>query len=100
MGRLPVRQNDLGPNKVGRDHNTYGFSHWMAGGGMKAGCVHGETDEFGHKAVKDIVHHYDWHATLLHLFGMDHEKLTYLRNGVEMKLTDNQGGQVIKKLLA
>ena len=100
MGRLPVRQNDLGPNKVGRDHNTYGFSHWMAGGGMKAGYVHGETDEFGHKAVKDIVHHYDWHATLLHLFGMDHEKLTYLRNGVEMKLTDNQGGQVIKKLLA
>lgn len=100
MGRLPVRQNDLGKEKVGRDHNTYGFSHWMAGGGFKAGYIHGETDEFGHKAIKDIVHHYDWHATLLHLFGMDHEKLTYLRNGVEMKLTDNQGGQVINKLLA
>lgn len=99
MGRLPVMQNDLGKDRVGRDHNTYGFSHWMAGGGLKAGYVHGETDEFGHKAVKDIVHHYDWHATLLHLFGLDHEKLTYLRNGTEMKLTDNQGGQVIKQLL-
>lgn len=100
MGRLPVRQNDLGKEKVGRDHNTYGFSHWMAGGGFKAGYIHGETDEFGHKAIKDIVHHYDWHATLLHLFGMDHEKLTYLRNGVEMKLTDNQGGQVVRGVLA
>lgn len=100
MGRLPVRQNDLGKEKVGRDHNTYGFSHWMAGGGMKAGYVHGETDEFGHKAIKDIVHHYDWHATLLHLFGMDHEKLTYLRNGSEMKLTDNQGGKVIQSLFS
>lgn len=100
MGRLPVRQNDLGKEKVGRDHNTYGFSHWMAGGGMKAGYVHGETDEFGHKAIKDIVHHYDWHATILHLFGMDHEKLTYLRNGSEMKLTDNQGGKVIQSLFS
>lgn len=99
MGRLPVRQNDLGKEKVGRDHNTYGFSHWMAGGGFKAGYIHGETDEFGHKAIKDIVHHYDWHATLLHLFGIDHEKLTYLRNGVETKLTDNQGGKVIRGLL-
>ncbi|RDJ94085.1 DUF1501 domain-containing protein, partial [Lacticaseibacillus rhamnosus] len=62
-------QNDLGKEKMGRDHNTYGFSHWMAGGGMKAGYIHGETDEFGHKAIKDIVHHYDWHATLLHLIA-------------------------------
>ncbi|MFO0812758.1 MAG: DUF1501 domain-containing protein [Gemmatales bacterium] len=100
MGRLPVMQNDLGKDKVGRDHNTYGFSHWMAGGGFKRGYIHGETDEFGHKAIKDIVHHYDWHATLLHLFGLDHDKLTYKRNGTDLKLTDNQGGQVIRELLA
>ncbi len=99
MGRLPVMQNDLGKDKVGRDHNTYGFSHWMAGGGFKAGYIHGETDEWGHKAVKDVVHHYDWHATLLHLFGIDHDKLTFKRNGMETKLTDNQGGQVVKALL-
>jgi hypothetical protein len=100
MGRLPVMQNDLGKNKVGRDHNTYGFSQWMAGGGFKRGYIHGETDEFGHKAIKDIVHHYDWHATLLHLFGLDHEKLTFKRNGSDLKLTDNQGGKVIEGLLA
>ena len=57
MGRLPVIQNDTGHEKVGRDHNTYGFSMWVAGGGFKGGYAHGETDEFGHKAVKDIVNH-------------------------------------------
>src|SRR5205814_2875828 len=62
MGRLPVLQNDAGRDKVGRDHNTYGFSMWLAGGGFKAGYIHGETDEFGHKAVTDVVNHYDYHA--------------------------------------
>ena len=71
MGRLPVIQNDAGPDSVGRDHNTYGFSMWLAGGGIKGGYVHGATDEFGHKAVEDVVNHYDYHATLLHLFGLD-----------------------------
>ncbi|MGV3532032.1 MAG: DUF1501 domain-containing protein, partial [Chthoniobacteraceae bacterium] len=56
--------------------------------------------EWGHHAVKDIVHHYDYHATLLHLFGLDHEKLTYKRNATEMSLTDGQGGRVISELLA
>ena len=56
---------------VGRDHNTYGFSMWVAGGGFKAGHAHGATDEFGHHAVKDVVNHSDYHATLLHLFGLD-----------------------------
>ncbi len=100
MGRLPVLQNDVGRDKCGRDHNTFGFSMWLAGGGFKGGHVHGETDEWGHQAVKDIVHHYDYHATLLHLFGLDHEKLTYKRNAADMTLTDNQGAQVVSELLA
>ncbi|MDB6035134.1 MAG: hypothetical protein JWM16_5472 [Verrucomicrobiales bacterium] len=100
MGRLPVLQNDAGRDKWGRDHNTYGFSMWLAGGGFKRGHVHGETDEFGHHAVKDVVHHYDYHATLLDLFGLDHEKLTYKRNGQEMSLTDKQEAQVVKELMA
>jgi hypothetical protein len=100
MGRLPVIQNDTGPTKIGRDHNTYGFTWWLAGGGVKAGHVHGATDDFGHHAVKDVVNHYDLLATILHLFGLDHKKLTYQRNGQEMALTDNQPGQVVKNIIA
>ena len=99
MGRLPTIQNDVGKEKVGRDHNTYGFTMWVAGGGFKGGLAFGETDEFGHKAVKDIVNHYDYHATVLHLFGLDHAKLTYKRNGLEMALTDGQPGRVVKEIL-
>jgi hypothetical protein len=99
MGRLPVIQNDSGRDKVGRDHNTYGFSAWLAGGGFKAGCIHGETDEFGHKAVKDVVNHYDYHATLLHLFGLDHQKVAFKRNGQDMTLTDGQPGRVVTEIL-
>jgi hypothetical protein len=100
MGRLPVLQNDTGRDKCGRDHNTYGFSQWVAGGGFKRGHVHGETDEWGHRAVKDIVHHYDWHATLLHCFGLDHTQLIYKRNGLAASLTDGQPGRVVTELLA
>ncbi len=100
MGRLPVIQNDAGPAKVGRDHNTYGFSMWLAGGGFRAGAVHGATDEFGHRAVEDVVHHYDYHATLLHLFGLDPKRLVFKRNGREQSLLDGQPGRVIEKLLA
>jgi hypothetical protein len=100
MGRLPVLQNDAGREKWGRDHNTYGFSQWVAGGGFKAGYAHGETDEFGHKAVIDEVKHYDWHATLLHAFGLDHTKLTYKRNGLAATLTNDPGAKVVTKLLA
>lgn len=99
MGRLPVLQNDAGREKWGRDHNTYGFSQWAAGGGFKAGYVHGETDEWGHKAVKDVVNHYDWHATLLHAFGLDHKQLTYKRNGTTASLIDGQDARVVKELL-
>ncbi|HSH94433.1 MAG TPA: DUF1501 domain-containing protein [Roseimicrobium sp.] len=99
MGRLPVLQNDTGREKWGRDHNTYGFSSWVAGGGFKAGYIHGETDEWGHQAVKDVVNHYDYHATLLQLFGLDYQKLTYKRNGVEQSLVDKQDAQIVKALL-
>jgi len=100
MGRLPVIQNDAGRDKIGRDHNTYGFSMWLAGGGIRGGYVHGATDEFGHHAVTDVVNHYDYHATLLHLFGMDASKLIYKRNGQAMTLTDRQEARVVKELLA
>ncbi len=100
MGRLPVIQNDAGRNKIGRDHNTYGFSMWVAGGGFKAGHVHGATDEFGHHAVVDVVNHFDYHATLLHLFGLDPARLTYLRNNLPQTLLDGQDGRVVSGLLA
>uniref|UniRef100_A0A7C2PBE3 DUF1501 domain-containing protein n=1 Tax=Schlesneria paludicola TaxID=360056 RepID=A0A7C2PBE3_9PLAN len=100
MGRLPVIQNDAGPEKVGRDHNTYGFTQWLAGGGFKAGCVYGATDEFGHHAVENVVTHSDYHATLLSLFGLDHTKLTYLRNRQEVSLVDKQPARVVTDILA
>lgn len=100
MGRLPVLQNDGGPDKWGRDHNTHGFSCWMAGGGFRGGHVHGETDEWGHRAIRDVVNHYDWHATLLHLFGLSHERLVFRRNAREATLTDGQPAKVIGELLA
>jgi hypothetical protein len=99
MGRLPVIQNDAGPAKVGRDHNTYGFTMWFAGGGMKGGHVHGSTDEFGHHAVEDRVSHHDLHATLLHLFGLDAKKLVYARNNRQLNLLDGHEGRVVAELL-
>ena len=99
MGRLPVIQNDAGPAKVGRDHNTYGFSMWLAGGGCKAGATYGATDEFGHHAVENVVNHFDYHATLLHLFGMDGQRLVYHRNGRAQSLLDGQPGKIVEDLL-
>lgn len=96
MGRLPVIQNEA---NIGRDHNTYGFSMWVAGGGFGRGTF-GETDEFGHHAVTNIVNHYDYHATLLSLFGFDAESLGYKQNGREQTLLDGQDGKVIEELLA
>jgi len=99
MGRLPVVQNDAGPAKVGRDHNTYGFTWWFAGGGFKAGVTHGATDEFGHHAVEDRVSQHDLHATLLHLFGLDTRRLVYKRGTTELSLLNGQDGQVVSGLL-
>jgi len=100
MGRLPVIQNDAGAAKVGRDHNTYGFTMWLAGGGFRQGGTYGETDEFGHHAVTDVVNHFDYHATLLHLFGIDAAKLVFKQNGREESLLDGQAGKVVKGILA
>ena len=100
MGRLPVVQNDAGAAKLGRDHNTYGFSMWLAGGCIKAGHVHGATDDFGYQAATDVVTHHDYHATLLHLFGLDPKRLSFLRNNREQTLLDDQPGKIVDKILA
>ena len=99
MGRLPVIQNDVNVERFGRDHNTYGFSMWVAGGGFRGGYVHGATDEWGHYAAENIVKHTDYHYTLLHLFGLAPEKLVYKRNGREQSLIDDQPGRIVSELL-
>ncbi len=99
MGRLPVIQNDAGPDSVGRDHNTYGFTMWLAGGGVKAGCTFGKTDEMGHKAAENIVTHNDYHATLFHLFGLDPAKVTFVRNLQEASLLEKQTNRVVTEIL-
>ena len=83
----------------GRDHNHHGFSMWLAGGGARGGMTYGATDEFGFQAVEDKVHVHDLHATLLHLLGFDHEKLTYRYAGRDFRLTDVHG-KVIEGVLA
>jgi hypothetical protein len=83
----------------GRDHNHHGFTMWMAGGGVKGGSVYGATDEFGFAAVENKVHVHDLQATILHLFGFDHEKLTFRHAGRDFRLTDVQGN-VVKELIA
>lgn len=94
FGRTPFAQ---GSN--GRDHNPFGFSLWMAGGGIKGGTVFGATDEYGYKAVEDRVEIHDLHATMLHLLGIDHERLTYRWSGRDMRLTDVHG-KVITAILS
>ena len=84
---------------VGRDHNPWGFTMWLAGGGVKGGLTHGATDELGLYAIEKKVHVHDLHATILHLMGFDHEKLTYRYAGRDFRLTDVHG-KVVKELLA
>lgn len=96
FGRLPIAQ--LG-GKPGRDHNPHCFTAWLAGGGVRGGISHGQSDEVGYKAAVDRVHLNDLHATILHLLGLDHEKLTYLYNGRNFRLTD-VAGQVIHNIIA
>jgi len=96
MGRLPVIQNE---KNIGRDHNTHGFSMWLAGGGVQGGTIHGETDELGHKAVKDVVNHYDYHATLLHLFGLDREQVTWMRPNGPGQLVVGENPRVVWEIL-
>ncbi|HWE38402.1 MAG TPA: DUF1501 domain-containing protein [Isosphaeraceae bacterium] len=100
FGRTPtVELNADGKSQLGRDHNHYGFSVWMAGGGIKGGTVHGATDDFGFKAVRDPVSIHDLHATILHLLGLDHERLTFRYAGRDFRLTD-VAGQVIRDIVA
>jgi hypothetical protein len=99
FGRTPMAQGDVTKPKAGRDHHIRGFSMWMAGGGIKGGISHGETDELGYYAVKDIVHVHDLHATMLHQLGIDHERLTYRYQGRDFRLTD-VAGKVVNQILA
>ena len=94
FGRTPVAENGNG-----RDHNHHGFSMWLAGGGVKGGIAYGSTDEFGFAAIENKVHVHDLHATILHLMGLDHEKLTYRYSGRDFRLTDVHG-TVVKDIMA
>lgn len=98
FGRTPFTQSDPTVVGGGRDHNMYGFSLWMAGGGLKHGFAHGETDNIGWKSVVNPVTWPDFHATVLHLLGINHERLTYYHNGIQRRLT-NVHGHVIHDLL-
>jgi hypothetical protein len=95
FGRTPYSEK----NGTGRDHNPSGFTIWLAGGGVAAGRTVGETDEFGHRAVRQKIHMHDLHATLLHLLGLDHERLTYRYAGRDFRLTDVHG-RIVDDLIA
>jgi hypothetical protein len=95
FGRMPTFQKGA----KGRDHNPAGFTCWMAGAGVKKGFSHGATDEFGYKSIENVVTVHDFHATILHLLGLDHERLTYYHNGLERRLTDVHG-EVVQAVLA
>ena len=94
FGRMPISQRG-----VGRDHNPGAMTLWMAGAGIRGGQVIGATDEFGYKAAEQVVNHHDIHATLLHLLGLDHERLTYFFNGRHFRLTDVHG-ELIPQIVA
>ena len=100
IGRLPVTQNQGAPDKNGRDHNGQGFSIWLAGGGIRPGMAFGKTDEFGHKAVENIVTPNDYQATLMHLFGIDSQQLKYLYNGQEQIVTAGRPARIVSEILA
>jgi len=100
FGRTPsVELGGDGKSKLGRDHNHYGFSVWLAGGGIKGGVAYGATDDFGFKAVENPTSVHDLHATILHLLGFDHERLTYRYAGRDFRLTD-VSGRVVREILA
>lgn len=99
FGRTPFAQSEANTLGGGRDHNMYGFSVWMAGGGLKHGFAHGATDDVGWKSVDKPVYWHDFHATVLHLLGIDHTRLTYYHNGISRRLT-NVHGEVVHDVLA
>ena len=97
FGRQPTAEYE---NQTGRDHNSWGFTMWMAGGGIKGGISVGETDELGAKAVRDRFHVKNLHATILHLMGMDPNNLTYFHNGLDESLVGVEGAEPIRQVLA
>jgi hypothetical protein len=100
IGRLPVTQEHGSPEKAGRDHNGQGFSIWMAGGGFKPGMTFGKTDEFGHRAVENIVTPNDFQATVLNQFGLKHEETLYIHSGQEQIITNKRPARVVKEIIA
>jgi len=99
IGRLPVCEGELNA-AAGRDHNGQGFTCWLAGGGVKAGMTYGATDEVGHKAAENVVTPNDFQATVLHLLGIDHERLVYHHGGRAQRLTDGRPARVVRDILA
>jgi uncharacterized protein (DUF1501 family) len=100
FGRTPLGENRPGYARVtGRDHHPFAFTIWAAGGGIKGGTIFGKTDEIGWGVVEDGVHINDLHATILHLFGLEHTRLTYRFQGRDFRLTD-VAGNVVDKILA
>jgi uncharacterized protein (DUF1501 family) len=95
FGRTPMAEG-----KDGRDHHKFGFSLWLAGGGVKRGCVYGSTDEFGYHATENRVSMADFHATVLHLLGLDHQRLSFHHDTRDEKLTDVRPAQVVRGILA
>jgi len=100
FGRMPISQATGGMDTAGRDHNPRGFSLWMAGGGVKAGMSYGATDDLGYKAVENPVSVTDWHATILHLLGLNYQTLVFDQNGLKDKLTSVYEARVVKEILA
>ena len=100
FGRLPLSQTPVSAESAGRDHGPSGFSVWMAGGGAKGGTTYGATDEFGHKAVENRVSVHDFHATILHLLGMNFRDLAYDRHGLHERLTDQFPARVVSEILS
>lgn len=99
IGRLPVTESHGELEHAGRDHNGQGFSTWLAGGGIRGGMVYGETDEFGHRAVTNVVTPNDLQATVLHQFGLEHTALGFLHNGREQQLTAGREARVVREIL-
>ena len=100
FGRTIYSQGKLTATDYGRDHHPRAFSLWMAGGGLKHGVVHGETDEFSYNIVNDPVHVRDFQATILHLFGIDHDRFTYKYQGLDQKLTGVEKARVVSEILS
>jgi membrane-anchored protein YejM (alkaline phosphatase superfamily) len=99
FGRTPFTQSADGILGLGRDHNQNGFTVWLAGAGLKPGMAYGATDDIGYKAVENRTSWYDFHATILHLLGVNHERLTFYHNGINRRLT-NVHGEIVREILA